>query len=676
MKFVCDRCQTRYSIADEKVRQKILRIRCKTCGNVIVVQGDRGSASGAALGAGASESFESARTSVSSGPKPVPSSPKASPSSGPKSTPAGARTAGPTAGSKVGAAGPPPIPTAGAGGPDPLGGRVQWYVAIAGIRSGPFSRVEAAKRILAAGPGETAHVWKEGMPAWKTSEEVSVIARELSLLRPRRPPPPAPKPVKAPPLSPPAGTAKAAPVFAPVAKAASALEPTPQPIFPGTPLRPLPGSRSDTLDVAAETDLGVFSDITTKKAKDIHDLGSESEKGGFAEVTTKKGKDLRDLAIEPDHGDFVDVTTKEAKNPRDREAEPLAPSKLDQRDAEKTPPPVQPLPPVVVKFSDQAPTSSSAHDLPVAAPSGSFKFPVIEDAARSSATLSATPGAPSSQPGVGGFSEVMRAVAEDDQPSSTAQDFFTPMAPTVSATDPSLPPSDLSLSKGSGGSGLKYVIAVCVIVALVILIVMVSLRMDSRRVVDPAPAPVSAKEPSPAVEEPSAPKAVAVEPPRPEPVTEKALVPSPSPSPRPRSFGRRGRGKPARQVDPASQHQPTRKQSGKPAHVLQARPNPFDDSRSVSQSQISAVVRNKANQEALKSCYERALKVDNHLTSGRIDVTVSIGTSGAVQRVVINAPPSFILVEPCIKSAVRRWVFPPSSEEYATNFPLIMQGGM
>src|SRR5512141_1944450 len=38
MKFVCDRCQTRYSIADEKVRQKILRIRCKTCGNVILVQ--------------------------------------------------------------------------------------------------------------------------------------------------------------------------------------------------------------------------------------------------------------------------------------------------------------------------------------------------------------------------------------------------------------------------------------------------------------------------------------------------------------------------------------------------------------------------------------------------------------------------------------------------------------
>ena len=35
MKFVCERCHTRYSIADDKVRQKILKIRCKTCENVI-----------------------------------------------------------------------------------------------------------------------------------------------------------------------------------------------------------------------------------------------------------------------------------------------------------------------------------------------------------------------------------------------------------------------------------------------------------------------------------------------------------------------------------------------------------------------------------------------------------------------------------------------------------------
>ncbi|HET9621520.1 MAG TPA: zinc-ribbon domain-containing protein, partial [Kofleriaceae bacterium] len=38
MKFLCDRCNTRYSIGDERVRGKILKIRCKHCSNVITVR--------------------------------------------------------------------------------------------------------------------------------------------------------------------------------------------------------------------------------------------------------------------------------------------------------------------------------------------------------------------------------------------------------------------------------------------------------------------------------------------------------------------------------------------------------------------------------------------------------------------------------------------------------------
>src|SRR5215510_6106247 len=38
MKFVCDRCQTKYSIADDKVRGKVLKVRCKTCQKVITVR--------------------------------------------------------------------------------------------------------------------------------------------------------------------------------------------------------------------------------------------------------------------------------------------------------------------------------------------------------------------------------------------------------------------------------------------------------------------------------------------------------------------------------------------------------------------------------------------------------------------------------------------------------------
>ena len=38
MKFVCDRCQTKYSIPDERVRGKVLKVKCKTCANLITVR--------------------------------------------------------------------------------------------------------------------------------------------------------------------------------------------------------------------------------------------------------------------------------------------------------------------------------------------------------------------------------------------------------------------------------------------------------------------------------------------------------------------------------------------------------------------------------------------------------------------------------------------------------------
>jgi predicted Zn finger-like uncharacterized protein len=39
LNFSCDKCQRRYSIADEKVRGKTVKVRCKNCQNVISVQG-------------------------------------------------------------------------------------------------------------------------------------------------------------------------------------------------------------------------------------------------------------------------------------------------------------------------------------------------------------------------------------------------------------------------------------------------------------------------------------------------------------------------------------------------------------------------------------------------------------------------------------------------------------
>src|SRR6201999_1853061 len=52
MKIVCGSCQAKYSIADEKVAGKVFKIRCKRCGEVIVVRGDQEAAPEPAAGNG------------------------------------------------------------------------------------------------------------------------------------------------------------------------------------------------------------------------------------------------------------------------------------------------------------------------------------------------------------------------------------------------------------------------------------------------------------------------------------------------------------------------------------------------------------------------------------------------------------------------------------------------
>ena len=50
MRIICENCGTKYSIADEKVRGKVFKIRCKKCGHIIVVKGAQEQAAPAADG--------------------------------------------------------------------------------------------------------------------------------------------------------------------------------------------------------------------------------------------------------------------------------------------------------------------------------------------------------------------------------------------------------------------------------------------------------------------------------------------------------------------------------------------------------------------------------------------------------------------------------------------------
>ena len=39
MRFSCKKCNAQYNIADERVRGKVLKIRCKHCGQALIVRG-------------------------------------------------------------------------------------------------------------------------------------------------------------------------------------------------------------------------------------------------------------------------------------------------------------------------------------------------------------------------------------------------------------------------------------------------------------------------------------------------------------------------------------------------------------------------------------------------------------------------------------------------------------
>jgi predicted Zn finger-like uncharacterized protein len=65
MKIVCDACQAKYSIADDKIQGKAFKIRCKKCNHIIVVKtGGDGAAAASAAPAAASVAEKSKATAA------------------------------------------------------------------------------------------------------------------------------------------------------------------------------------------------------------------------------------------------------------------------------------------------------------------------------------------------------------------------------------------------------------------------------------------------------------------------------------------------------------------------------------------------------------------------------------------------------------------------------------
>ena len=80
----------------------------------------------------------------------------------------------------------------------------------------------------------------------------------------------------------------------------------------------------------------------------------------------------------------------------------------------------------------------------------------------------------------------------------------------------------------------------------------------------------------------------------------------------------------------------------------------------------------KNHQRSLKICYDRALKRQGMGVGGRVDVTVSVGTSGRVTDVAMGSKAGLESFRKCVGTTVSKWAFPAATEGYAVGFPLIL----
>ena len=190
MRFICDQCKAKYSITDEKVRGKILKIRCKRCGNIIEVRDP------AARPSQLTSRPQTGAMRPSTGLEP---SPIASTGSGPR--PAPVRPPAPGEGdlsgmldalsdddgedrTQISSPGlldelrrtAAQIAHSASAEPD----LVEWYVAVDDAPVGPITRERVRALISTGKAGGDNLVWREGYDDWRPLRESAQLSSLLS----------------------------------------------------------------------------------------------------------------------------------------------------------------------------------------------------------------------------------------------------------------------------------------------------------------------------------------------------------------------------------------------------------------------------------------------------------------------------------------------------------------
>jgi predicted Zn finger-like uncharacterized protein len=152
MKIVCDACQAKYSIADDKIQGKAFKIRCKKCNHIIVVK------------VGADGAASSSTSSAPSTDKPRATGSHAA-----------SRASASHAVSAAAARSPSPA-TAPAQAPE----QAVWHVVVDGEQVGPLSESEIKDRLRQGKVNSDTLVWKEGFGDWTAFSAVPELTPLLA----------------------------------------------------------------------------------------------------------------------------------------------------------------------------------------------------------------------------------------------------------------------------------------------------------------------------------------------------------------------------------------------------------------------------------------------------------------------------------------------------------------
>ena len=125
MKVVCESCQAKYQVPDERVAGKKLKIRCKRCGATVLIRGDL------------------------------------------------AQPAAASGGESVPPASVPPIHVSEAA------PALEWHVSRDGDTRGPFETEELRAWLSSEPGGWDVHVWREGFPDWIEARSCAELGAPL-----------------------------------------------------------------------------------------------------------------------------------------------------------------------------------------------------------------------------------------------------------------------------------------------------------------------------------------------------------------------------------------------------------------------------------------------------------------------------------------------------------------